>query len=192
MEAGRQRVESEESGEGPVFRRIFIDGKGRSVAGALAFFWVGYSLSVVSAVLYFAGAMARGLGGASDPSGVVYFESMALALGSYLGFTVAVVSQSWYLLLKPYWEKNELRKLIPLLCVLATFLILIPPTALYSLPLLSVLNVYTPGNGFLFRRLLWVNFYLGAAFLLFGPVHIIGLAGYRYAYGRGDSADPSQ
>lgn len=185
-------MESEETIQESGIKRVFVDGTGRSLARALAFFWVGYSLSVVSAVLYFAGAMARGLGGASDSSGVVYFEFVALAFGIYLGFTVAVVSQSWYLLLKPYWEQNKLRKPIPLLCVVATFSILIPSTALYLLSLLSVLNVYSPTNGFLFRRLLWVNFYLGAAFLTLGPVYIIGLAGYRYAYSRGNSAGSSQ
>jgi len=182
-------VESKEARQEPIFRRIFIDGKGRSVGRALAFFWVGYSLSVVSAALFVVSGIGRGLGGASDFSDVTY---VSYASFIYLGLVLALVSQLWFLLLKPYWEMDRINETVPLVYTLTTALLLIPSTVFYLLSIASILDLYALDNDFLFRRILWVNFYLGAAFLLFGPVHIIGLAGYRYAYGRGDSADPSQ
>lgn len=140
---------------------------------ALAFFWVGYSISVVTAFVFVAGGIGRGLGGASDFSDIAY---VSFASGIYFGFAVAIVSQVWYLLLKPYWETDSIRKLRPLLYVVAMILILIPPTVLYSLSMLSILDLYTPDNRSVVRLTLRINLYLGSIFLILGAVYIVGLS----------------
>lgn len=92
-------------------------GEGRSVSRALAFFAWGYITFTVLAVLWLLGGIARGMGGGGprEPSLVWWFLA-------YSGVTIALVSQLWYLLLKPVFEDAETSKkrVLALVPILAT------------------------------------------------------------------------
>lgn len=107
----------EEVGEEPIFRRIFTNGRGRSIARALAFFAWGYITFTALAVLWLLGGIARGMGGGGprEPSLVWWFLA-------YSGVTIALISQLWYLLLKPVFEDAETSKkrVLALVPILAT------------------------------------------------------------------------
>lgn len=83
---------------------IFKGPKGRSPLRALTFFILGYTSFAVLAVLWMLGGIARGMSGVSSPA-----PSLTWWLLAYTGFGIAIISQLWYLLLKPIYEDSSYR-----------------------------------------------------------------------------------